>query len=69
MISESFFKEKLEVIYLQKHVGFSARQFIFIFLSLFFLFLLSYYHLIISFFSEKVVRTKAHTTYSRRTTR
>jgi len=49
MISESLFKEKLEVISLQKHVGFSARQFIFLFLS-FFLFLLSYYHLFISFF-------------------
>jgi len=38
MISESFFKEKLEVISLQKHVGFSARQFIFLFLSPFLFF-------------------------------
>jgi len=37
MISESFFKEKLEVISLQKHVSFSARQFIFLFtFSIFF---------------------------------
>ena len=35
MISE-FFKEKLQVISFQKHVGFSARQLIFLF-SLFFL--------------------------------
>jgi len=39
MISEFFFKEKLEVISLQKHVGFSARQLIFLFLSFFFFFL------------------------------
>ena len=37
MISEFFFKEKLEVISFQKHVGFSARQLIFLF-SLFFFF-------------------------------
>ena len=43
MISE-FFKEKLEVISFQKHVGFSARQLIFLF-SLFFLF----FYLFISF--------------------
>jgi len=36
MISESFFKEKLEVISLQKHVGFSTRQLIFLFLFFFF---------------------------------
>ena len=47
-----FSKEKLEVISFQQHVGFSARQLIFLF-SLFFLFLspfLSYYHLFISLF-------------------
>jgi len=68
MISENFFKEKLEVISSQKHVGFSARQLIFLFLFFFSLSpFLSYYHLFISFFlflSEKVVRTRAHTTYS-----
>ena len=42
MISK-FFKEKLEVISFQKHVGFSARQLIFLF-SLFFY----HYHLFIS---------------------
>ena len=34
MISEFFFEEKLEVISFHKHVGFSARQLIFLFFSL-----------------------------------
>ena len=34
-----FFKEKLEVNSFQKHVGFSARQLIFLFSSFFFLFI------------------------------
>ena len=47
MISESFFNEKLEVISFQKHVGFSARQLIFLFLFFFiiclFLFLVCFF--------------------------
>jgi len=38
MISESFSKEKLEVISFQKRVGFSARQFYFSFSSFSFFF-------------------------------
>ena len=41
MISESFFKEKLEVISLQKHVGFSAERYIFLFSFCFSFFLMS----------------------------
>ena len=53
MISE-FFKEKLEVISFQKHVGFSARQLIFLFLtcslfSFFFLLALFFPYLLSSF--------------------
>ena len=44
MISEFFFKEELEVISFRKHVGFSAKQLIFLF-SLFF----SFFYLFISF--------------------
>ena len=43
MISEFFFKEKLEVISFQKHVGFSARQLIFLFSLFFFFFFLFVY--------------------------
>jgi len=81
MISEFFSKEKLEVISFLKHVGFLARQLIFLsFLSFSFFPLfssfLSYYHLFISslfslcflFLSEKVMRARAHTTYLRLTT-
>ena len=64
MISESFSKEKLEVISFQKRAGFSARQFYFSFSFFIFLHLLSYYYLFISFFSEKVVRIRAHTVMS-----
>ena len=73
MISESFFslKEKLEVISFQKRVGFLAERYIFS-LHYFFPFL-SYYHLFISFFFlflfEQVMRTRAHTTCLRPTTR
>ena len=48
MISEFFFKEKLEVISFQKHVGFSARQLIFSF-STFFLTCLLLFSYLLSF--------------------
>ena len=44
----NFFKEKLEVISFQKHVGFSARQLIFFFFHLFSL--LAFFFLICSLF-------------------
>jgi len=50
MISESFFKEKLEVISPKKHVGFSARQLIFSFSLFLFFFHLSSFPFIIIFY-------------------
>jgi len=78
MIIENFCKEKLKIISFQKHVGFFlARQLfimIFFFLSFFLFKLLSFVHFLSLFFlflflSEKVVRTRAHTTYFHLTTR
>ena len=53
MISEFFFKEKLEVISFQKHVGFSAKQLIslFFFLSFSFFFLSNEYISLVLYFS------------------
>ena len=48
MISEFFFKEKLEIVSFQKHVGFSARQLIFLF-SLFFLFIICLFLFLVCF--------------------
>ena len=51
MISDFFFKEKLEVISFQKHVGFSAKQLIFLFLFPLFFLTCSLFPLLALFFS------------------
>ena len=52
MISEFFFKEKLEVISFQKHVGFSARQLIFLFSPFFLSLSFVYFFFLFVFFSS-----------------
>ena len=50
MISEFFFKEKLEVISFRKHVGFSTRQLFFFFFFLFFIIIICLFLFLVCFF-------------------
>ena len=68
-ISDSFSKKSWKLFLFKSVLAFQLHN-LFFFFSIFFLFLLSYYHLFISFFfSEKVVQMRAHSVYSRQSTR